>query len=125
KVTNLHVVNKKEQYVFQMIAAVEQYATHPIGKAIYTFAKTKVNDIPKAIDVKVNVGEGIEAVVNGKQVSIRNQLLNPLHMNKVSTLANKWRREGKIVSFIYINDKLVAIVAVQDEVKRETIATIQ
>ncbi|BFU60884.1 putative cation-transporting ATPase [Rodentibacter sp. JRC1] len=54
-----------EEDLYRITAAVEQYANHPLAKAIVREAQKKIASIPTALSVKTEVGAGISAEVEG------------------------------------------------------------
>lgn len=119
-VTDFYSVHNNQEKLWQQVAAVESYATHPIGKAIYHYAKKFVNEIPHAKNIHVKAGTGIEGIVDGNKVVISNQM-NPNGLTKkMRSFVSEWQREGKSVVYIYIDESLKAICAVRDQVKKDT-----
>lgn len=49
--------------LYRIAAAVEQYATHPLAKAIVQAALEKTSEIPTALEVKTEMGSGVSAEV--------------------------------------------------------------
>ena len=54
-----------EQDLYRFTAAVEQYASHPLAKAIVRRAQEKTSAIPTALEVKTEMGAGVSAEVAG------------------------------------------------------------
>nr|WP_143530041.1 heavy metal translocating P-type ATPase [Rodentibacter trehalosifermentans] len=54
-----------EEELYRLAATVEQYATHPLAKAIVREAMEKNLAIPTALSVKTEIGAGISAEIEG------------------------------------------------------------
>lgn len=64
-----------EQELLQTIAAVEQHSTHPIAKAIETYAGRKGVSLPQAKEVKEISGHGLKAILAGEEILVGNAKL--------------------------------------------------
>lgn len=58
----------KEKDLLTMLGSIEKYSEHPIGKAIYKYATSKVKKVPDPVNTRSLVGVGISAKVDGKLV---------------------------------------------------------
>lgn len=68
-----HRISEKE--LLHMAAHVERYSTHPIALSLRTAYPPASSDDCPVEDVREIAGEGIEATVNGKRVSVGNDRL--------------------------------------------------
>ncbi|WP_296244327.1 MULTISPECIES: copper-transporting P-type ATPase [unclassified Psychrobacter] len=106
-----------------LVAAVESASEHPLAEAIVRAAQDKSLTIPKAHDFNSTTGEGVQAVVNGKQVAIGNsKLMEGLNSfdRELSTKADVRRKDGETVMFVAIDGKAAGLVSVSDPIKPST-----
>jgi manganese/zinc-transporting P-type ATPase C len=61
--------------ILQLAAAAQQRLTHPVAKAIVRAAKCRALEIPERDGSEYVIGQGVEAVVHGKQVLVGSQRL--------------------------------------------------
>lgn len=111
--------------LLQQVGVVEKFATHPIGKAIYQYAERHVTNMPEAEKVKVTAGRGIEGKVFDNDVLVTNQIRYQMLTEHMKRLVNEWKREGKTIVCVYINDALKGIFAVSDRIKSDSLDAIQ
>lgn len=122
-VTDLITEDYDEKEILRLIASAEKGSEHPLGEAIVHKADLDnielVNDI---VDFKTISGQGIKAVIEGKELLLGNEKMmkefniKECDISKGEDLAS----EGKTPMFIAINGKYVGIVAVADTVKPDS-----
>lgn len=112
-----------EDEFLALVAAVESASEHPLAEAIVKAAQDRSLTIPKASDFNSTTGEGVQAVVNGKQVAIGNsKLMERLNSfdQDLSTKADVRRKDGETVMFVAIDGKAAGIISVADPIKPST-----
>ena len=117
------LLGQDEDEFLALVAAVESASEHPLAEAIVRAAKDKSLTIPKASDFNSTTGEGVQALVNGKQVAIGNsKLMERLNSfdNELSSKADIRRKEGETVMFVAIDGKAAGLVSVADPIKPST-----
>ncbi|MCT4686206.1 heavy metal translocating P-type ATPase [Vallitalea sp.] len=122
-VTDLIIKDYDEKEILRLIASAEKGSEHPLGEAIVHKADLDnielVNDI---VDFKTISGQGIKAVIEGKELLLGNEKMmkefniKEYDISKGEDLAS----QGKTPMFIAINGKYVGIVAVADTVKPDS-----
>ncbi|WP_304943342.1 heavy metal translocating P-type ATPase [Vallitalea guaymasensis] len=122
-VTDLITEDYDEKEILRLIASAEKGSEHPLGEAIVHKAELDnielVNDI---VDFKTISGQGIKAVIEGKELLLGNEKMmkefniKECDISKGEDLAS----QGKTPMFIAINGKYVGIVAVADTVKPDS-----
>ena len=106
-----------------LVASVESASEHPLAEAIVRAAEDKALTIPKATDFNSTTGEGVQAIVNGKQVAIGNsKLMKSLNSfdQELSSKADIRRKDGETVMFVAIDGKAAGIISVADPIKPST-----
>jgi Cu+-exporting ATPase len=112
-----------EDEFLALVAAVESASEHPLAEAIVRAAQDRSLTIPKASDFNSTTGEGVQAVVYGKQVAIGNsKLMERLNSfdQDLSTKADVRRKDGETVMFVAIDGKAAGIISVADPIKPST-----
>jgi len=122
------LAGQDEDEFLALVAAVESASEHPLAEAIVRAAQDKSLTIPKAHDFNSTTGEGVQAVVNGKQVAIGNsKLMQSLNSfdRELSTKADVRRKDGETVMFVAIDGKAAGLVSVADPIKPSTADAIE
>ncbi len=117
------LAGQDEDEFLALVAAVEIASEHPLAEAIVRAAQDRSLTIPKASDFNSTTGEGVQAVVNGKQVAIGNsKLMESLNSfdQDLSTKADVRRKDGETVMFVAIDGKAAGIISVADPIKPST-----
>ena len=117
------LAGQDEDEFLALVAAVESASEHPLAEAIVRAAQDRSHTIPKASDFNSTTGEGVQAVVNGKQVAIGNsKLMERLNSfdQDLSTKADVRRKDGETVMFVAIDGKAAGIISVADPIKPST-----
>ncbi|GMQ61608.1 heavy metal translocating P-type ATPase [Vallitalea maricola] len=122
-VTDMITKDYDEKEILRLIASAEKGSEHPLGEAIVHKADLDNIELVKDIvDFKTISGQGIKAVIEGKELLLGNEKMmkefniKECDISKGEDLAS----EGKTPMFIAINGKYVGIVAVADTVKPDS-----
>ncbi len=112
-----------EDELLILVAAVESASEHPLAAAIVSAAKGKSLDTAKATDFNSVTGEGVQAIVNGKQVAIGNsklmQRLNSFD-SELSSKADIRRKDGETVMLVAVDGQAAGLISVADPIKPST-----
>ena len=122
------LAGQNEDEFLALVAAVESASEHPLAEAIVRAAQDKSLTIAKAHDFNSTTGEGVQAVVNGKQVAIGNsKLMERLNSfdQELSAKADVRRKDGETVMFVAIDGKAAGLVSVADPIKPSTADAIE
>jgi Cd2+/Zn2+-exporting ATPase len=109
-------------------AAVEIQSAHPIAVAIVSAAQKQNLEIPHANSVKAETGVGIEAMVNGQEISIRkfkSEVLADQEPDALQESAISLESEGKTVIQIIVGSIPWGLIALSDEIRPEAPRTIK
>ncbi|HZK26021.1 MAG TPA: heavy metal translocating P-type ATPase [Thermoclostridium sp.] len=120
KVTDIIAANgMEEDELLQLSASAERSSEHPLGQAIVNYAKEQNMSFLPFEHFEAIPGEGIEVIINGKNVLIGNKKLitdKNIVMSQDSE-AERLANEGKTPMFIAIDKKEAGIIAVADVIK--------
>ncbi len=111
-VQEVNPVGIEKDELVKLTAALEQKSTHPIAKAVTTYAGDKINDI-KVDGVEEIPGHGLKGTINGKEVMAGNlkllQKFNidyPKELNDVVDTIVVTVLEKKYAGYITIADEI-------------------
>ncbi len=101
-------------------AAIENYSTHPIAKAVVDYAAIK--DLPDVKHIKEIAGHGLQGYVDGDEVLVGNlKLLQKFNIpfdEKISTITDT-------IVVVAINGTYSGYLTIADEIKEDAMETIK
>jgi P-type Cu2+ transporter len=110
-----------EEEVLQYEASVEAKSSHPIAKAILDeTTRRNVIQFPSLEKFESITGHGVEARVNGKTVLAGTEKLlrdRGVVLEPARTTIDRLASEGKTLSLLSVDGKVVGVVAVADTIK--------
>lgn len=111
--------------IYAYVAAAEKNSEHPIGKAIVNcYKKSSGNTVPECTGFEMLPGRGVKAEVFGKTVCAGNsKFVNDLSENlsdEIKTIASEELSKGATVTYIVIDNEIAGIIALSDEVRKES-----
>ena len=107
--------------ILKLAASVEKHSEHPIGEAIVEKAKLESLKVFKVIKFKSLIGKGVEGEINGKKVYVGKLLDKNDKVEEGGIL----EEQGKTVVYVYLDGKLVGLIAIADTVKETAFETIK
>lgn len=112
-----------EDEIYAYAASVEQMSEHPLGKAI---VRCYGKQTAVAEDFKMIPGEGVTAVVGGKQVKAGNlKLFSDVRLSKeLAVRAGKYLNEGSMVIYVSVDDVLTGYIVLADTIREESVKMI-
>ncbi|MBK8010115.1 MAG: cation-translocating P-type ATPase [Deltaproteobacteria bacterium] len=93
-----------------MAAAIERGSSHPLGRAVVSYATAQGLSVPKAEGIEVDLGSGVRGKVAGRMVRV--------HRDGPKAWAMRCPR-GSTAAFIEIDGLDVAVLAFQDRPRPE------
>lgn len=108
--------------IFSLTAAAEQFSEHPLGRAVVRSYGGKPQS---AEDFKMFPGEGVTALVAGKQVKAGNLKFMSGNEQKLSApsaadAAKRYLDEGSTVIYVAVDDCLAGYIVLSDTVRKES-----
>lgn len=129
KVTAVETVSAYTQdEIYAFAASAEQLSEHPLGKAVVRCYKQSADaELPAAAAFRMIPGEGVTAIVNGKQVKAGNlKLLQNSQISRtLASGAGKYLNDGCTVIYIAVEDELAGYIVLADTVRSESADMIQ
>jgi heavy metal translocating P-type ATPase len=115
------------QSIEEMILSVEQLSPHPLATAVTEyFSGSAVRDVKDFVD---HAGKGVSAKVAKDTVLIGTLRLLEDHgitvSAELSATSNEWRKKAWTVSYVAVNKEAVALIAVADAVREESVQVIR
>ncbi len=109
--------------VLAVAASVEQGSEHPLAAAIVEGAKERGPEIITATNFNSVTGEGVEAEVDGRKVTLGNaKMMHRVgaHDELLAKSADAHRHDGMTVMFIAVDGKPAGLIGVADPIKETT-----
>lgn len=106
-----------------LVAAVERSSEHPLAEAIVRGAQERQAPYLEATEFKSVTGEGAEAIVDAKRVSIGNSKMMKrmgAWSDELAGDADRYRAEGQTVMFVAVDRELAGFIGVADPIKETT-----
>ena len=117
-----------EDELLRLVAAAERGSEHPLGEAIVRFARDERGEtLSDATTFEAVAGEGIAAVVDGRQVLVgRPAFLEARGMDPGSLLvaAEDLAAGGKTPVFAAVDGRAAAVIAIADTVKTGSVEAV-
>lgn len=123
--------HKQPHFIWNLIKAAETLSAHPLAKALvnYANANTKEESLITLQNFTSHSGAGIEARYKKETLLIGTESLlekNKIKLNaEMQELAKKWRQKSYSLVFVSLGKQLVAIIAIADQERSNSLATIQ
>lgn len=127
EVTGIYCADKTltDEDLLKMTAAAEKQSEHPLGKSI---VKACDGDIPEASDVKVLAGQGVEAIVNRRDILVgKVQLMEDrgVDLSPLRDKAEEYLQSGATVIAVAVDGKAAGLIALADRIRDDTAQTIR
>lgn len=115
KVQKAEVLYENAQEFIQLLASLENHSTHPVAKAIVSYA-TESTALLQPEQVEEIAGHGLKGAINGKTVLAGNQKL----MDKFSIKTNTDTSEiVATIVHVAINGTYAGYITISDEIKED------
>jgi len=104
-----------------LLASLEQYSEHPLGRALVAFAKAEGANVSDASGIEIRKGRGITGTVRGKRAFIGSRrLLNEEGIaiaGDSEEQAHGWEKEGKTAAFFGWDGEVCGAAAFGDRIR--------
>ncbi|QTD37328.1 cadmium-translocating P-type ATPase [Polaribacter batillariae] len=121
--------NYTENEVLNYIVSLNTNSEHPLAEATVKYGKNKNAKIIKSSFFSAVTGKGVEAVINDKKVSLGNPKMMEHASAKISSEMEEkvasYQKEGKTVSYLSINKKVIGYVVIGDKIKETSAKAIK
>ena len=114
--------------VLRLAAAAESDSEHPLARAIVDAARAG-GSIPRATGFRSLTGRGVQADVDGFRVEVGGPaLLRERQVEEPTHLADEldaWRERGASVLIVLRDDRVVGALALEDQVRPESVEAVR
>lgn len=127
-VTGVEIVDRdfSKDEVLSYLGALEENANHPLAISIMNYLKEEKVTYYHADSIKNLSGVGIEATIKDTTVKIVNEKeIKRLGLSLDKKFIERYQEQGNTISFLLIDKHLVAMIALGDAVKSESIQFIR
>jgi Cu2+-exporting ATPase len=126
RVTGVAAVDDEDE-VLALAAAAESDSEHPLARAIVAGARQR-GDIPQASEFRAMSGRGVEAIVDGSNVTVGGpNLVRERNADVPEALKAKeaeWKERGAAVLYVLADGEVTGAIALEDEVRPESRAAV-
>src|SRR5438477_7871851 len=115
--------NLEEKELIRLAGALEQNSEHPIATGIIQKAKDLSITIPAAKDFKAITGQGVEAIIEEKQVKV----ISPGYLKEknISVPSDFKLDMAETTVFVLVNNELAGYISLGDSIRPESFDAIQ
>ncbi len=113
-------VDRNEQNLLRLAAAVERNSEHPLAEAVVQYAQSQEVDLAEVTEFEAIAGSGVEGIVSGQHVKIGTQRwLQELGIDAQALQPDKERLEalGKTAVLLAVDGKLQGVIGIADALK--------
>lgn len=118
------ISNLDDNSIYSLIASAEQLSEHPLGKAIVSCAKKQNIKLEKAEEFKMIPGEGVKAIIGGKEVSAGNEKLlkkDGIGIDEsILKQTQKYLFDGCTVIYVSVDKILSGYIVLSDTIREES-----
>ncbi|WP_417799312.1 heavy metal translocating P-type ATPase [Tenacibaculum sp.] len=111
----------RENEVLNFIVSLNTNSEHPLAEATVKYGKELNAEILKSTNFSAVAGKGVEAVIDSKKIALGNpkmmEYVNAEITSKMKGEAKTYQKQGKTVSYLAIDKKVVGYVVIGDKIK--------
>ncbi len=126
KVTDVQVFEQEPAFVLKLAAAIESHSNHPIAECIRAFTESEVGENRIQTEAySYETGKGAIGTYNGVTYYLGNRrLISGVDDKKSLRLEKEFSDQGKTAVFLASTEKLLAVFAVADTLKNESLEAV-
>jgi len=113
-----------ERKFWKLVGSAEADSEHPLGRCIAEYAKEKVGSFSPVTDFKAISGMGIRCTIKGSQLLIGNKrLMDKKHVSvptEYYDMMEEFQSQGKTVMAVAYDSKMIGLISVFDEVRKDS-----
>ena len=124
----INYTDKEEKDIIQIAASLEQKSTHPIAKAFTQYLTDNKQDPLEVKDFNNVSGYGLTGTVDGKSIVLGNsKILEKENIKLTKEDAKKYKEDeeklaskGNSIVYLVVDNKVLAIIGVNDVIRENT-----
>ncbi|MHC5373925.1 heavy metal translocating P-type ATPase [Enterococcus sp. LJL120] len=110
--------NYSREEVLKYVGGLEAQSNHPLAEGIMDYINSQNIDVYNGGTAQVIAGVGLKGVINNKNAAIVNQKeLAKRALSVDETALTSYLNQGNTLSFLLIDDQLIAAIALGDTIK--------
>ena len=113
-----------EKEVLRLAAIAEKYSEHPLARSVMTCAKDKGIEVPDPTDFNIEVGMGVTARLDGKEILVgKNKFLQDKGVSVAKYIEyaiSEQTEQGRTTVLVANDSKPVGLIAIADEIRPQT-----
>lgn len=124
----IFVDDRNKELNLKFIISSENKSEHPLAKAIFEYGKLNKIELIEPDKFEYQIGSGIKSDFGVDVCLIGNEKLmieNKVDFSSYEKLVNKLSSDGKIVIYVSINSKPIALISITDPIKKSSVEAIQ
>ncbi len=117
-----------EEELLKLAAAVENYSSHVIAKAIIAEAEKRKIKVPRSMKFKYIAGKGGKARVGGEEILVGNKALmeeNKVSLEKMEGSFKSADLKGKTLAFVARDGEPLGVIVLADLIKESSYEAVQ
>jgi Cu2+-exporting ATPase len=116
----------EEKDLLSVAASLEVFSSHPIAKGIMKYVKEKEIEFKEAQDMKNISGKGVFGTIDNKEYfAVSPGYIKENNIEFPEAKFNSLSEQGKTVIFIGQKDSLLGMIALGDEIRKESFEAIE
>jgi heavy metal translocating P-type ATPase len=123
EVTVVDSSHTKEE-VIKWIATINKQSEHPLAEATVNYAQAQELEVGEVKDFEAHTGKGVSGKVDGKKLALGNAAMmdsvDATLTAEVEKLSKKAQQQGKTVSFLASEGKVIGFVVIGDAIKQSS-----
>lgn len=119
-VTDVFALNKNDDELLKLVAAIERNSEHPLAEAIVNHAKQENITIPEVTEFRAIAGSGVQGKVNNSLVQVgTRRWMDELGINtsELHQYQDSWETGGKTVVLITVDNVARGLIGIADKLK--------
>ncbi|GBO54744.1 lead, cadmium, zinc and mercury transporting ATPase [Pseudanabaena sp. lw0831] len=119
-VTDVFALNKNDDELLKLVAAIERNSEHPLAEAVVNHAKQKDVTIPEVTDFMAIAGSGVQGKVDSSLVQVgTRRWMEELKINtsELHQYQDSWEIGGKTVVLIAVDNTAIGLIGIADKLK--------
>ncbi len=129
KVTNFELFKGDREEVLLLALSIESHSNHPIAESVKEYALDSLSEQENFLNIEdyvYQMGKGATAKYNGKNYLLGNRrLLNEIQEKTTYEIEKAYSKQGKTVVFLATGKEIVALFAIADTLKPESIEAVK
>lgn len=119
-VTDIKTFDIDEKKLISYAASLEKLSEHPLGEAVYEYAKDKAIDIFDVVDFKSITGHGVYGKIQDSEVAVGNKKLMKeynIDIAEAEEFINSISKLGRTAILVSIDGEIKGVIGIADKVK--------